>query len=78
MREFTVAFSSFEDLIEFVSIATIQPFRIIAGNDTQWVNAKSLMGMAALDHAVPLRVRMDCTSEECRSFQCASEKYLVY
>lgn len=77
MREFNVAFSSFDDIIDFVSIATVQPFRVIAGNDTKWVNAKSLMGIAALDHDMPMRVRMNCTAEQFAAFQDASKKYLA-
>lgn len=77
MREFRVSFSSFEDLVEFVDIATVQPFRVIAGNDTQWVNAKSLIGMVALNPEIPMRVRMDCTKEQWGSFREASGKFLA-
>lgn len=77
MREFNVEFSSFDDVVEFVSLATVQPFRIVVGNGYQWVNAKSLMGLVALDQNDPLRVRMDCTFEEWDSFRHASEKFLA-
>ena len=75
VREFTVEFSSFEDVVEFNSIATVQPFRIITGNDTQWVNAKSLMGLVALDHSAPMRVRMDCTPEQYEAFRSACKGF---
>ena len=49
MREFTVSIRSFQDVKDFVSLATIQPFRVLVGNGRQWVNAKSFMGMFSLD-----------------------------
>ena len=77
MREFKVEFSSFEDVVEFVSVATTQPFRVVVGNGQQWVNAKSLMGLVALDHNDPLRVRMDCSYNEWESFRDATVKFLA-
>lgn len=77
MLEFKVEFSSFEDVVEFVSLATVQPFRVIVGNGYQWVNAKSLMGLVALDQNDPLRVRMECSAAEWESFRHASEKFLA-
>ena len=45
MKQFDIQLRSFEDIQDFVEIATVQPFRIVVGNDRTRVNAKSFMGM---------------------------------
>ena len=77
MKEFTISIRSFEDVQEFVSLATVQPFRIVVGNDRYRVSGKSFMGMFSLDCTEPLQVRMDCTDEEYAHFRQAAERFLV-
>ncbi len=77
MREFTIYIRSFQDVQDFVSIATVQPFRIVVGNDRCRVNAKSFMGMFGLDYSQPLQVRMACTQEEYNAFLEAASRFLA-
>ena len=77
MKQFEIILRSFEDVQDFVEIATVQPFRVLIGNDRVRVNAKSFMGLFSLDFSQPIHVRADCTDEECRKFQEAISKYLA-
>lgn len=77
MREFTVSIRSFQDVKDFVSLATIQPFRVLVGNGRQWVSAKSFMGMFSLDYRTPVRVRMDCTDSQYDSFHDQAARFLA-
>ena len=77
MKEFTINIRSFEDVQEFVSLATVQPFRVLVGNDRYRVSGKSFMGMFSLDCTEPLQVRMDCTDEEFETFRQAAKRFLV-
>ena len=77
MKQFDVFLHSFEDVHDFVEIATVQPFRILIGNDRTRVNAKSFMGMFSLDLNAPVQVRADCTDEQYIRFQLAADRFLV-
>ena len=77
VREFMISIQSFQDVQEFVSIATVQPFRIVVGNSRYLVNAKSFMGMFSLDYSEPLQVRMRCTQEEFDHFREAADRFVV-
>lgn len=77
MKQFSVVLHSFEDVQDFVSVATVQSFRILAGNSRSWVNAKSFMGMFSLDFSQPVEIRADCSEEECLRFKEAAAKYLA-
>lgn len=77
MREFTVSIRSFQDVKDFVSLATIQPFRVLVGNGRQWVSAKSFMGMFSLDFRAPVRVRMDCTEVQYDCFHDQVARFLA-
>ena len=77
MKQFDICLQTFEDVQDFVELATVQPFRILVGNDRIRVNAKSFMGMFSLDFSEPVHVRSDCTEEECARFRAAAEKYLA-
>ena len=63
MQEFRIAIRSFKEVQEFMSMATVQPYRITGGNDLQQVNAKSFIGMVSLDYSRPLRVLCDCDGD---------------
>ena len=77
MKQFDVSLRCFEDVQEFVELATVQPFRILVGNDRTRVNAKSFMGMFSLDFSSTVQVRADCTEEQSHLFQKAAAKFLV-
>ena len=69
MHSFNINIRSFRQVQEFVSLAMVQPFEVLVGNDKQQVNGKSFMGMFTLDHQKPLRVSVRCSEEEFGKFQ---------
>ena len=77
MKQFDICLRSFQDVQDFVELATVQPFRILVGNDRSRVNAKSFMGMFSLDLTTPVQVRADCTDEECAGFKLAAARFLA-
>ena len=77
MKQFDIELHSFADVQDFVEVATIQPFRILVGNDRARVNAKSFMGMFSLNFSEPVQVRADCTEDECLRFQQAAARFLA-
>lgn len=77
MKQFDVLLSTFEDVQDFVAIATTQPFRIVVGNDRTRVNAKSFMGLFSLDLSAPVQVRAECSDEECAGFKLAASRFLA-
>lgn len=77
MKQFDIALHSFQEVQEFVEIATIQPFRVLVGSNQVLVNAKSFMGMFSVDYSGPVHVRADCTDEESRRFQDAVSRFLA-
>ena len=76
MKQFDIFLRTFEDVQEFVALATVQPFRILVGNDRARVNAKSFMGMFTLDLTTPVQVRADCSQEEYDVFKLAAARFL--
>ena len=77
MKQFDICLRSFQDVQDFVEMATVQPFRVLVGNDRARVNAKSFMGMFSLDYNAPLQVRADCADEECQQFKAKAAKFLA-
>ena len=77
MQEFRIAIRSFKEVQEFISMATVQPYRITVGNDLQQVNAKSFIGMVSLDYTRPLTVSCECGAEECICFRQQASRFLV-
>ena len=77
MQEFSIEIHSFQEVRDFVSLATVQPFRVLVGNDRRRVNGKSFMGMFSLDLNAPVQVRADCTDEQYTRFQLAADRFLV-
>lgn len=72
----TVHFASLNDVREFVSLATLQPYgvQVIDGDHT--VNAKSFMEMFTLDFSNALSVQVDNAADEAR-FAQAARKFLA-
>ena len=77
MQEFHIAIHSFQEVQEFISLATVQPFPVLVGNDVQQVNGKSFIGMVSLDYTRPLLVQADCGEESLKSFQDTIQKFLA-
>ena len=77
IREFKVAFRSFEDVRDFVFLAMTRPFDVTVSNSRQSVDGKSLMVMFSLDYSQPLKVGANCTEEEFVHFREAAARFVV-
>ena len=77
MKEFNIAIRSFQEVQEFVGVATVQPFQVMVGNDIQLVNAKSFIGMVSLDYSRPLKVLCDCDGDGFQNFQNQASRFLA-
>ncbi len=75
MKEFTVRIRSFQQIQDFVALASVQPFRILVFTGRELVNAKSFIGMASLDYSFPVKVRCDCPQEEFEKFRLAATRF---
>ena len=61
----------------FVSLAMVQPFDVLVGNDHQQVNGQSFIGMFSLDYTRPLQVRVNCSEEQFSHFCKAASETLA-
>ena len=77
MQKFHISLRSFQDVQEFISLATVQPFAILVGNEAQQVNGKSFIGMVSLDHSRPLQVQADCDCQAWQTFRGVVKKFLA-
>lgn len=77
MQKFDIMIHSRQEVQEFVSLATRQPFRVTVGNDSQSIDGKDFMGMFSLDYSRPLQVSMQCSGEEYSRFRQNAAKFLV-
>lgn len=77
LKQFDIVLHSFKEVQEFVELATVQPYRIVVGNDRTRVSAKSYMGMFSLDYSLPVQVRLDCSDEECDQFKAKAKRFLA-
>ena len=77
IMEFNIRIRSFQEVQDFIKLATVQPFRVLLGNDFQSANATSFMGVVSLDHSHPLRVSADCGEEEFASFRNLASRFLA-
>ena len=64
MGEFCIRIRSFQEIQDFIALATAQPFHIELFNDHQSANATSFMGLVSLDLTRPSWVRANCTETE--------------
>lgn len=72
----TVHFASLNDVREFVSLATLQPYGVQVVDGEHSVNAKSFMEMFTLDFSNALAVLVDSAADEER-FAQAAKKFLA-
>lgn len=77
MQEFSISLRSFEDVQDFVDIATVQPARVTVGNEHQQINGKSFMGMFGLDYAHPLAVNFEGNDADAEKFRSAIARFLA-
>ena len=77
MQQFHISLHSFQDVQEFISMATVQPFAVVVGNEAQQVNGKSFIGMVSLDYTRPLLVQADCDCQALQSFRNVVQKFLA-
>lgn len=77
MLEFDIILRSLKQVQEFVSLAMVQPFEVLVGNDRQDINGKDLMGMFSLDYSNPVRVRVTCTQEQFACFRSSAGEFVV-
>ena len=75
--EFNIRIRSFQEVQDFIRLATVQPFRVSVGNDFQNANATSFMGVVSLDHRRPLRVTAECGEEEFNRFRQSVARFLA-
>ena len=78
MREFTIYLSSVRQILNFVSLATVQPFDVRVENNRQWANGKSFLGMLTLDHSGGVCVKIDCDEAAFLAFREEAEKVRVH
>ena len=77
MREFDIVLGSLRQVHDFVQLAMTQPFDVLVGNDRQHINGKDFMGMFSLDYSAPIKVRVQCSLEEFRSFHASARQLLT-
>ena len=64
MHEMNICVRSLQQVQEFVSLAMVQPFEILVGNEKQQVNGKSFMEMFCLNFTHPLFAIAECGEEQ--------------
>lgn len=72
----TVRFASLNDVREFVSLATLQPYAVQVRDGDRTVNAKSFMEMFTIDFTHPLMVAINGSENEAL-FARAAGKFLI-
>lgn len=77
MQEFYIHIGSFKDIQDFVALATVQPFSVSVGNESQQVNGKSFSGMVTLDYHRPIFVRSECSIAQWQVFRQQAAKFLI-
>lgn len=76
MKQFRISVHSFADIQDFVTLAISQPFEVFVGNNSQTINAKSLMAMFTLNYRYPLVVSADCDEAAFDRFQEAAARFI--
>ena len=78
MDRFEVAFHSFEDVRDFVFLASRQSFDISLTSGGNTADGKSLMVVLGLDYSHPLEVRLYGSPAENAAFAEAASRFRVY
>ncbi len=76
MWEFNMNIHTFEQVQNFVALATAQPFDVSVGNAYQKIDGKDLMGMFSLDFTRPLKVTVSCGQDAFSAFRANVQELL--
>ena len=77
MHSFEVRFRSFEDVRDFVFLASDQRFDVTVYSGSSQADGKSLMIMLGLDYSQPLWVCCSCDAEAARNFVEQTKRFRV-
>ena len=77
MQGFNVMFRSFEDVRDFVFLATDQNFDVTVFSGGSHADGKSLMVMLGLDYSQPVWVQCSCGEEQTIAFAEAAQRFCV-
>lgn len=75
MGEFRIRFRSFQDMQEFVTLATRQPFQVFVNNGSEAILATSLMALVGLDHSRPILVTSYCSDGTFEEFRRQAARF---
>ena len=76
-KEFIIHLGSVRDVEDFVRISTAQPYPVTLDDGQHRVNGKSFMEMFCLVLTRPLRVTLECSEEEFRTFLSLTQHYRI-
>lgn len=77
MHCFDIYIRSLRQVQEFVSLAMVQPFDVLVGNEKQQINGKGFIGMLSLDYRNPVRVSVKCSDEEFQRFHNEAAQFIA-
>ena len=77
MLEFLIRLHSVQDVQDFVSLSTAQPFRVDVTDGNYTANGTSFMEMFCLGLAGPLTVSVDCGENELARFKGEVRQFLA-
>lgn len=77
MAQFDIQIRSFQDVLDFVDLATVQPFTVRLSNGWQSANGTSFMALVSMDHCSPLQVSAECSEAEMEGFRRQAERFII-
>ena len=77
MHGFQVRFRSFEDVRDFVFLASDQRFDVTVYSGSSQADGKSLMILLGLDYSQPLWVHCACDADAARAFSEQIQRFRV-
>ena len=77
VKQFSIAIHSFNEIQDFVSLATVQPFQVLVGNEQHQINGKSFIGMMSLDYSHPVSVQVECDETAFSQFRLQAARFLA-
>lgn len=70
MREFTIRLRSVQDVQDFVSLSTAQPFSVEVTDGRYTASGRSFMNLFCLELTAPLTVHVACDSSDALTRFC--------
>lgn len=77
MEQIKIKLQSVQDIQDFVSLATAQPFPVRVGCGDHWVNGKSFMEMFGLNFSRPLSAALECGEAERAAFLQEARRFCI-